>query len=223
MFKQLMDDIRYVGLSIKRELIIFILMNLLLASGVVLLFYFKVTNFIIFMLIAFIPILDYLYLSRYKSLVRKIEENHNNEFISLLSYFELFISNHNNVYRSFEMLETYASEWMGNKISFMLEEIDQDKSVAPYIKFAKNFTYLAIENVMVSIFQMVEQGTNNENLMQFDFVFTSLNNVLVSTKVDYHEKSISSLNAFPLVGAGLITLTLTLSIVSILGELTYVV
>ena len=63
---------------------------------------------------------------------------------------------------------------------------------------------------------------NENSLKQFDYVFTSLSNALIETKILQHEKNIDTLNVFPLFGAGLITITLTLSIISILGELTNV-
>ena len=121
------------------------------------------------------------------------------------------------------MLVPYASDWMNLRIQNMLKEIDLDKSVTPFINFSKNFTYLVIENVMISIYQMVEQGEDESNLLQFDYVFSSLSNSLMETKIDNHQKSIDSMNAFPLIGAGLITITLTLSIIAILGELINVI
>lgn len=223
MFRKLKEDIAYIGLSIKKEIIIFSTINVLMITAVVLAIIFKVTNFMIFIYASFMPLVDYLYLSRYRTMVHKIELNHNNEFISLLSYFEIFISHHHNVYKSLEMLIPYSSDWMNSKLTKLLDEIDLDKSVTPYIKFAKNFTYLVIENVMVSIYQMVEEGGSKANLEHFDFVFSSLNSTLMTSKIENHKRNIESLNAFPLIGAGLITITLTLSIISLLGELTYVI
>lgn len=223
MYKRFITTLNYLGLSFKREIIILITINLLLIGVLVLLINFNVTNFMIFMYSILIPFINYFYLSRYKDLVRKMEEKHNTEFISLLSYFEIFISNHNNVYRSFEMLIPYSSDWMNEKLEKMLQEIDLDKSVNPYVRFAKNFSYLVIENVMVSIYQMTEQGENDYSLMQFDHVFSSLNDALMTNKIAVHEKNIDTLNAFPLISAGLITLILTLSIISILGDLTNVI
>lgn len=223
MYKRFITTLNYLGLSFKREIIILTTINLLLIGVLVLLIYFKVTNFMIFMYSILISFINYFYLSRYKDLVRKMEEKHNTEFISLLSYFEIYISNHNNVYRSFEMLIPYSSDWMNEKLEKMLQEIDLDKSVNPYVRFAKNFSYLVIENVMISIYQMTEQGENDYSLMQFDHIFSSLNDALMTNKIAVHEKNIDTLNAFPLIGAGLITLTLTLSIISILGDLTNVI
>lgn len=222
MFKKLKDNISYIGLSFTKEAIFFTLINLMMISGAILLLIFKVTNFIILIYIIFIPLVDYLFLGRYKNMVSKINENHNNEFVSLLSYFEIYISNKNNVYKSLEMLIPFASDWMGEKLKDLLNEIDIDKSVIPYVRFAKNFTYLVIENVMISIYQMVEEGGDENNLSHFDYVFSSLYSSLSTSKITNHEKNMDSLNAFPLFGAGLITITLTLSIIALLGELTNV-
>ena len=105
----------------------------------------------------------------------------------------------------------------------MLKEIDQDKSVAPFVNFANNFEYLVIQNVMISIYQMVDQGESQQMLSQFDHLFTSLSDNLFSEKIESKTKSLDTLNAFPLLGAGLITIILTFSIMSILGDITSVI
>lgn len=156
-------------------------------------------------------------------MIKRMKDNRNSEFISLLSYFELFISNHNNVYKSFESIIPYCSDWMQEKVDNMLKEIDQDKSVAPFVNFANNFEYLVIQNVMISIYQMVDQGESQQMLSQFDHLFTSLSDNLFSEKIESKTKSLDTLNAFPLLGAGLITIILTFSIMSILGDITSVI
>lgn len=223
MLNRLKEKIVFLGLSIKREILVFALINLLLCSIFVPLILFNVSVLIIIIVASFIPIIDYLYLSRYNSMIKRMKDNRNSEFISLLSYFELFISNHNNVYKSFESIIPYCSEWMQEKLDNMLKEIDQDKSVAPFINFANNFEYLVIQNVMISIYQMVDQGESQYMLSQFDHLFTSLSDNLFAEKIESKTKSLDTLNAFPLLGAGLITIILTFSIMSILGDITSVI
>ena len=223
MFKRMKDNISLLGLSLYKEILIFVVLNVVLIVPIILLIVFKVTNFIIIFYALTLPVADYLYLDRYKNMVKKLEIKHNNEFISLLSYFEIFISHHNNVYKCFEMLLPYTSEWMNSKIIKLLEEIDLDKSVTPFIRFSSNFTYLVIQNVMISIYQMVEDGEKQENLLHFDYLFSSLNNTLSKERIEFYDKNLDNLNAFPLIGAGLISVTLILSIVSLLGELTNVI
>ena len=219
----LRDKIIYLGLSPKKEFFLFFLMNIFLIASVFTLFYLKVQEMLLIIAIVFLPLLDYLYLSRYGDATKKLQEVRNNEFISLLSYFEIFISNHNNVYKSFELLVSYSSEWMKERILNLLDEIDNDKSVTPFINFSNNFTYLVVQNVMISIYQMIEQGESQYALNQFDYLFSSLNETLYHEKVIKREKSLDTLNSFPLIGAGIITILLTFSVMSILGDIANVI
>ena len=223
MSSRIKDNITYLGLSFGKEMFVFITMNILLLGVLALLIYFKAPNMIAIILGAFIPLLDYLFLSRYGDMVKKKKEERNNEFISLLSYFEIFITNKNNVYRSFQLIIPYSSPWMKEKITILLKEIDYDKSVTPFINFSKHFSYLVIQNVMISIFQMIEQGESNASLVQFDYLFTSLNDALYHEMIERKLKAVDSLNSFPLFGAGIITIILTLSIMSILGDIVNVI
>lgn len=223
MSSKLQENITYLGLSFGKELFVFITMNVLLGGVLFALIYSKVPNMISIILGAFIPLLDYLYISRYGDMVKKKKEERNNEFVSLLSYFEIFITNRNNVYKSFEAIIPYASPWMKDKINVLLKEIDNDKSVAPFINFSKNFSYLVIQNVMIAIFQMIEQGESKASLMQFDYLFLSLSDALYHELIERKNKAVDSLNAFPLFGAGIITIILTLSIMSILGDIVNVI
>ena len=223
MSTRIKDNVNYLGLSFGKEITKLIFINILLIGIIALMFFFKVTNMIVITIASFIPLLDYLYLSRYSDQVKRLKEERNNEFISLLSYFEIFISNRNNVYKSFEKLLPYSSEWMKERISLLLEEIDSDKSVAPFINFSNNFSLLVIQNVMISIYQMVEQGESKIALYQFDNLFNSLNDEMHENRIERQSKSLDSLNTFPLVGAGILIVILTLSIMSILGDIVNVI
>ena len=112
---------------------------------------------------------------------------------------------------------------MKDKIENFLKEIDSDKSVQPFVNFANNFTQLSSHSLMLSIYQMVDQGENSHQLEQFDVVFEELARNRNREMMEQKEKSLSNMSTFPLVGAGLITITLTISILSILGDLMDVV
>lgn len=223
MSNRVTENITYLGLSLAKEVTILILLNILLFGVVFALFYFGAPIMVVVIVGVFIPLIDYLYVSRYGDMVKKKKEERNNEFISLLAYFEIFIVNRNNVYKSFESLLPYCSTWMKEKVSNLLKEIDHDKSVSPFINFSKNFSYLVIQNVMISIYQMIEQGESRNSLVQFDYIFTSLSDTLYHEMIERKNKSVDNLNSFPLFGAGIITIVLTLSIMSIMGDIVSVI
>ena len=112
---------------------------------------------------------------------------------------------------------------MKDKIETFLKEIDKDKTVQPFINFANNFKHLASHSLMLSIYQMVEQGESFEQLTQFNVIYDELAKNRNKELIEQKERSLANMSTFPLAGAGLITVTLTISILSLLGDLINVI
>ena len=141
------------------------------------------------------------------------------EFISIIGYFQFFISNSYNVYQSFQALIAYASPWMEEQINTLILEIDNDKSVKPFVNFANKFTSKVTSNVMLSIYQMVDEGESSIQMLQFNALFQQLSKNHQKELIDSKERSMSSISSLPLIGAGAITVLLTMGIISLMGEM----
>ena len=164
-------------------------------------------------------IIDYLMLSSYSKEKEMMEKLRIKEFIQIVSYFQIFISNHVNVYQCFKQLIFYSSEWMGQQLSILLEEIDTDKSVQPFVNFAHKFKAPIVENVMLSIYQMVDQGETMEQLNQFSIFFGQLEKNSQKDQIDAKERALSSVDSYPLFGAGMITIIIVISVLFMMGDL----
>ena len=223
MKNSLKETIEFVGLSYTKEMLKIIVLNLLVLGSVALI-YFLLNNVVvsIFILIALI-VIDYFLLSRFNDKKKALLKSRENELIAIISYFEVYVQNKNNVYQSFNMLIPYCSPWMKDKIEVLLKEIDKDKTVQPFVNFASNFHQLSTHSLMLSIYQMVDQGENTHQLKQFDVIFTELARNRNREMMEQKSNSLANMSTFPLIGAGLITITLTMSILSILGDLINVV
>ncbi len=223
MKNNLKETIEFVGLSYTKEMLKIIVLNLLVLGSVSLI-YFLLNNVVlsVFILIALI-VIDYFLLSRFNDKKKALLKSRENELIAIISYFEVYVQNKNNVYQSFNMLIPYCSPWMKDKIEVLLKEIDGDKSVQPFVNFASNFHQLSTHSLMLSIYQMVDQGENTHQLKQFDVIFTELARNRNREMMEQKSNSLANMSTFPLIGAGLITITLTMSILSILGDLINVV
>ena len=223
MKNNLKETIEFVGLSYTKEMLKIVAINVV-TLGCAFLIYFLLNNviFSIFILIALI-VMDYFLLSRFNDKKKALIKSRENELIAIISYFEVYVQNKNNVYQSFNMLIPYCSPWMKDKIEVFLKEIDEDKSVQPFVNFANNFHQLSTHSLMLSIYQMVDQGENTHQLKQFDVIFTELARNRNREMMEQKSNSLANMSTFPLVGAGLITITLTMSILSILGDLINVV
>ena len=108
---------------------------------------------------------------------------------------------------------------MSEKIENLIAEIDLDKSVQPFINFANCFTNKIANNVMVSIYQMVDEGENNIHLMQFDVLFQTMAKNQLRESIEFKERIMNSISTLPLIGAGSVTVLLTFGIISLMGEM----
>ena len=218
MKRSLKDRITALGLSYQKEmlflvLIIFLVIGLAFSSYIFL----KQIYIPIFVVICGL-LLIYFYLSRYSSMEKRNEKDHVDQLISLLSYFEIFISNGNNVYTSLKMLLPYAGLFVQDAINSMLMQIDVDKTIGPYINFASKFNNRTIESLMLSIYQMVDNGENSIELSEFNLLFNNIKEKHFDEMIESHKKGLDIFNSFPLIGAGAITIVLSISIVSIIGD-----
>lgn len=217
MKKSLKTRLTLLGLSYQKEVTILLLIPMIFAiGGFAIYFFFKEIIAGVGIAIAGL-VVDYLYFSRYSKLEKEMEREHINEFISLMSYFEAFISNGNNVYNSFKMLIPYSSPYMDDVINSLLIQIDMDKSVGPYITFASKFNSHVIESLMLSIYQMIDSGESTNQFTEFEFLFSNIKNSYSESLIEEKKKSLDSLNSFPLIGAGFLTITLSICIVSLIG------
>ena len=168
------------------------------------------------------PSLGYLgfaafFFTRYAAALRKRLERLRGEFVSLFTFFAIYINDGFNVYNSLQNILPYASADMKPLLEELLQGIDSDKSVTPFVRFASGFEDIAIKEVMMAAYQMVDEGSGGAYIAQFRHLFGKLSD-------SRHEKSrkskldrLQTLSFLPLAGSGLAMLTLTLCIVEIMG------
>ena len=106
------DTIEFVGLSYKKEILKIILVNIAFLGGIAILYF--VFDYLIYVIVAAIALMaiDYLLLSRYKDKKNLILKAREDELIAIISYFEIYLQNKNNVYQSFNLLIPFCSLWM---------------------------------------------------------------------------------------------------------------
>lgn len=220
---KLKETIEFVGLSYKKELIIIIVFNAVFLLGAVAVYIFLKNLIFAVLVLVGASLMDYFLLSRYSDKKKAILKGRENELISIISYFDVYIRNNKNVYQSFNQLVPYCSNWMKEKIEDLLKEIDEDKSIQPFVNFANNFKNLSAHSLMISIYQMVDQGESAEQLTHFNVIFDELSKNRNQEMIAQKDKALSGMATFPLVGAGMITIALTVSILTILGDLINVI
>lgn len=215
-FNELMD---FISANKTKEIIKIVIINVICLSLTALITICLKQLLFIFVGVIILIMSNYLIFNSYLNKKKEILDNREKEFITIIGYFQFFISNSYNVYQSFQALIAYSSTWMEEQIQSLILEIDNDKTVKPYVNFANKFQNRVTNNVMLSIYQMVDEGENGGHMMQFTNLFEQLNKTQQKELIDNKERSMSSLASLPLVGAGAITVLLTFAIISVMGEM----
>ena len=198
MIKKTKERIINLGLNLRKEITLFIILNVsILLIGITLVILLK--NLLLLIAVFFVLLVtNYLYISRYQSL-----------------------ENGFNVYTSLKEVSEFANPFLHEKLLYLLHQIDEDKSVQPFINFAKNFDELIIEQLFISSYQMVDEGNNSSYLRQFELIFNKLSNEIYNNEFLKKEKRLSSTTMFPLIGSGLLIIMITIGVVEVIGEMLY--
>lgn len=217
--KRINELLDFIGANKKKELIKVLVINLSIIALAVVGTIFLKQIMIVFVGVILLVIANYWVIYSYINKKKEILKDREDEFISLIGYLQFFIANSYNVYQAFQALIPYSSIWMEEQLNSLILEIDNDKTVTPFINFANKFTNKVATNVMLSIYQMVDEGENNIHLLQFRSLFDELSKNHQKELIDSKERSMSSLSSLPLIGAGAITVLLTFGIISLMGEM----
>ncbi len=215
--KKLKNKIIDLNLNYKKEItkiaLIIIIANCLIAFFAI---YFKNIKLIIFIFLAPFLIL-YIFNINYDKRILNYKQSLENEFVTTLNYIQTYLSNGYNVYQSINEILEICNDNLNKLFISLLSDIDEDKSVTPFIIFANNFGSSLIQQVMISLYLMVENGTDITYISRFMPLFSQL-------KKDNEQKIIKdinsrydSLNLLPVVGAAIITIIIIIGIVSIIG------
>ena len=219
MLKRFDDLLLFISANKTKEIIKIAATNILIIAAAVTLTIFLKQIMIAFVGVVSVVIVNYLIFNNYLDKEKAILDEREHEFIAIISYFQFFITNSYNVYQAFQSLVAYSSPWMEEQIQSLIIEIDNDKSVKPFINFANKFKNNVAGNVMMSIYQMVDEGENGLHMYQFNSLFQQLSKSQQIELIDAKERNMGSISSFPLIGAGAITVLLTFGIISVMGEM----
>ena len=218
--KKIKDKILYLGLSIKKELLIFCIANfsILLASALIAILTKKWQ--ILGFGAGFAVLFSILFVTRYDSKIAKSKSNNLVEFSELFGFFRIYIRNGYSVYSALKEITNFANPELNKMLSNLIKEIDEDKTIQPFINFARNFDEIIIEEIMISIYQMIDEGEQSNYLNQFEFIFDKFSDLLSERNLKKKDSLLGTISSAPLVGSCFLIIVITIGIIGIIGEVT---
>ena len=216
--KKLKEKMFILGLNPKRELLIILIADLILFLSGILTFIFlkQIVYFAICLVTVFV--FDLFFLTRYSKQISNKNTENLQEFATLFGYFRIYIHNGFSVYSALKELVNFANPTLKKDLQELISDIDSDKTVQPFIKFGKKFNEIIVEEMMISIYQMIDDGENSDYLVQFELIFDKFSDLLYEKYLKAKNSKLATLSNAPLIGASFLVIVLTIGIISILGE-----
>lgn len=221
--KRLRAKIESCGLSFSKQMVIYLLASLsfFLAAGA---FYFYRRQPHVFLYpVLLLLLFTFFYFSRYDGILKRNEEKDEIEFVALFTYFSIYIKDGFNVYNALEQIVPYASERIQERLKKLLAQIESDKTLQPYLDFAAPFHSLSVKEVMIAVYQMVDEGEGGVYIQQFSHLFGKFSDEKHAFEKKEHIRKLESLSSLPLVGSGITMLILLAGIMEVVGGMLHVV
>lgn len=217
--QKLKNKMLILGLSPKKEIAKLILIDsVLLILSVLAYFLSKEFTYSIMILVT-VCLLSVLYFARYGTKIDQQKALDLQEFTNLFSYFKIYIHNGFSVYSALKEIEQFANESLKKQLKTLIEEIDLDKSIEPFIRFAKNFDEVIVEEMMLTIYQMIDDGVNSDHLLQFEMIYDKFSDLMYQKNLKRKDSKLGTLSSSSLIATCYLMIVLTVGIISVIGEL----
>lgn len=143
------------------------------------------------------------------------------QFLTSFRYFQVLIEQDLNAYQAIKLLTHYVEEPLHDQLMAFLILIDQDKSVRPYQEFAKTFQSIMIEQVMLGMYQLDQQGGKGMALYHFNFIFDQIEQQAFLETMKQHQERLQSGLHMAMIGTGIIAFTFLVGVVDLILGMLY--
>lgn len=217
--KQLKNRMINLGLSPKKEMSTGLLISLFfIGLGVASLFLVE-TYLYLGISLGVMLIFNIFYFTRYSSMEKTQADQAKQDFVSLFTFFKIYLHNGYSVYTALKEIQSFADKQLAMFLSELIHDIDEDKSITPFIRFGRKFNDLVIEEMMISIYQMIDDGSNPSHLSQFDLIFGKISDLAYQKELNKKRNGLASMSTFPLVGSGVLIIMVTIGIITVMEEM----
>lgn len=219
MIKRLKAQMLELGLNPKKEGLILVISSLaLITAGVVAYILLKQLLYSLIS-VGVMLIFDFVFVTRYSKKIDAKNIENLQDFATLFGYFRIFIHNGYSVYSALKELVLFANDDLKKYLNELLSNIDEDKTVQPFIDFAHYFNEIIVEEMMISIYQLIDDGETSDYLIQFELIFDKFSDLLYQRYLRGKDSRLGTIGSAPLIGSCFLIIVLTIGIINVIGEL----
>lgn len=124
-------------------------------------------------------------------------------------------------YQAIQTILPFLESSLAEAFHDLMIEIDQDKSIHPYLEFAKQFQSLMVEQLLFSLYQLENQGGDGKQLQQFQYLFDQVEHQFYQQELLVFHEKMQQQNNWVMVATALIAMTLLLGVMQLIGGFLY--
>jgi|GEM_PF-6613369 len=171
--------------------------------------------------IAFMSIIFFVFMV--VSYQHRLRSLRNKDRLSSLVYFlsrvRHFLNNDSTIYYALTEANKLSSPIIQEDIKELIDGISQDKSVMPFIKFAQAFNSNLIEEIIIQLYQYENNASQKNTFNNFFHLFSQFQEIETNERFEHLEQSYVTVSFLPMLGGGLLILTLALGVMASIGEI----
>ena len=217
--KKIKNKIENLGLNYKKEMIMFFIgFSLIVLLALVSLIFLKnaLSSLLAFLLLI---IFTFYYFYRYMAMEDSKKAKNIDNFIEYFSYFRIYIFNGESVYSALEKTLEFSDYQIKAYAEGLITGINDVKTITPFMRFSNFFNNKLIEEIMISIYEMIENGNDSNYINQFTTLFEDFK---LRTNKENEAKRLGKFDKYTmssLVGSGIIMIILVYGIINLIGTM----
>ena len=143
------------------------------------------------------------------------------EMIDAYRLIKVMLMQSHSPYQALQTVMPFVSSSLGQDIHDLLMNIDQDKSIHPYLHFASGFHSLMIEQLFFALYQLENQGGNPSQLQQFQYLFDQAEQQYYQGQLHQFHEGMQNANGYVMVATGMIAFSLLIGVMQLIAGMMY--
>ncbi len=139
------------------------------------------------------------------------------EFVNFTAYLIIFLENRFNVYHALKVCIPYLDKCLQNDIEMFINQIDDDKTIKPFVTLAEKIGTPLVMQIMIMIYQMNISGYDAKYLTKFPYLIEKAHDLLIKEKINKKRNEVEIFSMIPIVGLMIIVFVMVFSIIGMVG------
>lgn len=138
-------------------------------------------------------------------------------FINVFTHFRVALDSEANVYQALSAALTVTNGKLYETLEELINAIEVDHSVTPFISFAKPFNHRFVTHIMINIYMLINHGLEQKRMWQFNFMFETLVKEFNDEQLALHESSYERFLLSLFLGNAIMIFTLMSAAMAMIG------